>query len=350
MAGKVPEKIAMGVNMQVSALISEEDQQLVHALQVSPRISWTRLAPILGVDAGTLARRWQRIADAGIARVIAHNSMPLSNDNVLTHVQLACALKKAPIIAETLARDTNVFTVHLSSGDYPVTLIVASSNLEHFTTYLTERIGTVPGVRSARTHPQTALHIDGSSWELDALSKQQRALIAATRAKSAPPTTSSSPDLDYRIYDILLADGRTSYADIARRLELSLSTARRRVDSLISTRKLSLRCDVARHPFGWPVAAYLFGSFPNTLSSYVPHLRREIPEIRVLASSASANSQHFYLWLRNLTDLPLVEQRIMNTVPGLVFGERYVLLRTVKQVGHIQDTLGRTTEIIPTKL
>lgn len=336
--------------MQNLVTVSEEDQQLVHALQVSPRIPWTRLAPILGSDAGTLARRWERIADAGIARVTAHTAVPLSNDNVLTHVQLSCVLGEAPAIAETLARDANVFTVHLSSGDYPVSIIVASRNLEHFTTYLTERIGTMPGVTSARTHPQTALHIDGSSWELDALSMQQRARIAATRAKSAPPTASSPSDLDSEIYHILLANGRTPYADIARRLSMSLSTARRRVDSLIETRKLSLRCDVARHILGWPVAAYLFGSFPEALGAHVPHLRREIPEIRVLTSSAGANTLHFYLWLRNLTDLPLVEQRIMRAVPGLAFGERYVLLRTVKQIGHIQDTIGRTKKIIPTEL
>ncbi|MFE5097537.1 AsnC family protein [Streptomyces sp. NPDC056638] len=43
------------------------DLALVNALQLRPRASWTELAPPLGVTAGTLARRWERLTGEGLA-------------------------------------------------------------------------------------------------------------------------------------------------------------------------------------------------------------------------------------------------------------------------------------------
>ena len=336
--------------MQDSATISETDLELIHALQLSPRVTWNRLSPILGTDPVTLARRWQRLSGLGIARITAHSSAPLSNDNVVAHVQIACLLGDATPLAELLARDRNVFTLHLSSGTFQIVMILASRNLEHLTQYLTERIGRLPGVSAVRTHIQTSLLIDGSSWELRALSHGQRSRIVSLPSLGSERRASPPQGLDAKVFEILMADGRTSYANIARELDLSLSTARRRVDQLLATKSITLRCDVARHALGWPVAAYLHARLQGPIEPFVARLRRDVPEIRVFTTSASADALHLYLWLRNITDLPRVESDITAIVPDMVFGARSIMLRTVKQVGHLQDSMGRSTEIIPTRV
>ncbi|WP_179014408.1 AsnC family transcriptional regulator [Paenarthrobacter ureafaciens] len=45
----------------------ERDLRLLHALQVRPRAPWTALAPVVGADAVTLARRWNVLQDRGLA-------------------------------------------------------------------------------------------------------------------------------------------------------------------------------------------------------------------------------------------------------------------------------------------
>ena len=52
--------------------ISEEDLQLINALQIAPRISWSDAAGILGVHATTLAARWERLKASGAAWSTAH--------------------------------------------------------------------------------------------------------------------------------------------------------------------------------------------------------------------------------------------------------------------------------------
>lgn len=336
--------------MQDSVTVSELDLELLHALQLAPRAPWNRLAPIMGADPVTLARRWQKLSELGIARVTAHSSVPLSNDNVMAHVQIACSLGDAAPLAESLARDPNVFTVHLSSGSFPILLILAARNLDHLTEYLTQRIGHLPGVASVNTHIQTALLIEGSSWELRALSPQKRAEIKAIGQQDSEHRASFPQNIDAQISEMLVSDGRASYADIASALGISLSTARRRVSRLLASKSITLRCDVARHALGWPVAAYLHASFPGLIEPYVALLRRDVPEVRVFSTSASADALHMYLWLHNITDLPKVESRLTAIMPGLVIGERSIMLRTVKQTGHLQDSMGRSTEIIQTSI
>ncbi|MGW0999031.1 AsnC family protein [Streptomyces sp. NPDC002523] len=57
--------------LRETVTVSELDLALVNALQLRPRASWTELAPPLGVTAGTLARRWERLTGEGLAWVSA---------------------------------------------------------------------------------------------------------------------------------------------------------------------------------------------------------------------------------------------------------------------------------------
>ncbi len=58
------------------AYTSSEDLTvaLLAALQIHPRGSWTEIAPVLGVDASTLSRRWQHLQDEGLAWVTCQPS------------------------------------------------------------------------------------------------------------------------------------------------------------------------------------------------------------------------------------------------------------------------------------
>jgi DNA-binding Lrp family transcriptional regulator len=336
--------------MQDFATVSESDLEIIHALQLAPRASWERLSSVLGADPVTLRRHWQRLTDEGLARITAHSSVPLSNDNVITRVQISCPLMDATQIAETVALDANVFTVHLSSGSHPVVLMVAARNLEHLATYLTERLGHIPGVASIRSHILTSLLMDSSSWNLRVLSNRARAELIAERPQASTRTAFFPTELDAQISEILVMDGRASYADIARKLGVSPSTARRRTEELLATRSITLRCDIARHLLGWTVTAYVHARFQSSPEPYLVRLRREVPEIRLLTTSASTDALHFHLWLRNITDLPVVERKLLSILPEMVIGGRSIMLRTVKQAGHILDTSGRSMKIIPTAM
>src|ERR1700742_171671 len=53
----------------IQSSVDETDVLLLDALHANPRISFERLRPVLGIAPGTVARRWQRLADSGRAWV-----------------------------------------------------------------------------------------------------------------------------------------------------------------------------------------------------------------------------------------------------------------------------------------
>jgi DNA-binding Lrp family transcriptional regulator len=334
--------------MQQALTIDELDLQLVNALQLAPRASWQSIGEALHVDPVTVNRRWRRLVEAGAARVTAHQSQWLNQECCMAHVELACMLGEAANVARTLAEDPNVFTVHLAAGDYNVLLTLAARDVADLSVYLTERVGKLKGVTSARTHIQTSLLIDGSSWEVGALDGRQRAALTTGAARGWRRTPYVPQPIDDEIYRVLAVDGRMTHTELATRLGVSISTARRRLDSLIASRRLVLRCDIARSFMGWSVAAYLHATCHRDIRPLVPQLRDELPELRVFATIASARNLHLFVWLRRVHELENFESRLNARVPDLVVGQRTVLLRTVKQVGHLQDELGRAVRVIPT--
>ncbi|KAF2777014.1 hypothetical protein STPH1_1673 [Streptomyces sp. OM5714] len=52
--------------------LEAEASALVDALQLQPRASWTDLGRVLGVNASTVARRWERLSSSGLAWMAAY--------------------------------------------------------------------------------------------------------------------------------------------------------------------------------------------------------------------------------------------------------------------------------------
>lgn len=330
--------------------VDDLDRKIIHALQIAPRATWTALASTLSVDPATLSRRWRRITEAGIARVTANASASLIREGVLSHVLLSCSLKDAAGLADALSEDLNVMSIHLSSGSFPIILNVAARDLDDLTRYLTERLGQFSQVTALRTHIQTALLLDGSSWELRALSAEQRSKVVAMRPVPSGGPSGVPSGVDAMIFERLMGNGRETNAELARALGLSIDTIRRRIDALILSQSITLRCDVAQQAIGLPVGAYLDARYAGDVEPVVTLLRQEVAEIRIMTMSASSHALHFHLWLPSVTDLPRVERQIIEVLPGLVFGARSIVLRTVKQVGYVRDATGRNLRVVPIRV
>ena len=52
-------------------MYEELDRRLVNVLQIDPRASWAKVGKVLGVSPTTVAHRWQRLVDDGIAWITA---------------------------------------------------------------------------------------------------------------------------------------------------------------------------------------------------------------------------------------------------------------------------------------
>ncbi|WP_245790656.1 Lrp/AsnC family transcriptional regulator [Streptomyces monashensis] len=329
------------------------DQALVHALQIAPRASWARIGTALGLDAVTVARRWQRLAEAGAAWISCHPAPALaeSGQGCLAFVEVDCAPGRLPQVARVLAAVPHVVALSQVSGDRDLLLNVMARDLASLTRWTTGDLAALEGVRAVRTHLAGRVHTEASRWRLRALTREQVALLTADephRRTAAPafPLTA----LDQRLITALSVNGRATYRALAAQCDASPDTVRRHVQRLFAADLLHARCEVARPLSEWPVAVTLWGQVPAARLDEVAQRVTGMREVRLCAAVISRHNLHLVAWVRSLADAQRFEARLAERAPDLTVTDRTVALWPMKLSGHLLDEDGYRTGATPLAL
>jgi DNA-binding Lrp family transcriptional regulator len=334
-----------------AAELDELDRGVVHALQIHPRAPWTLVGDVLGVNPVTVARRWQRLEEAGLAWVTAYPRLSDSRIVVTGIVEVDTEPGVAEDVARALAAEHAVANVKITAGGRDVVTAVQTRDLDELA-HLTSRLfQQTPGVRATRTHVSTGVPTEGSRWRLRSLDAAQCARIEASHASDIPPDTgtgNSAPwdSLDAQILELLSSDGRMSIRALATATGVGLTTVRRRLQSLLASR-VSLRCDLARPLSGWPLSAVYFASVPAQYLEETSRVLSGVREVRSCAITAGPHNLVIDVWLRALADVHTFEAHLSRRLPRLVIDDRSVVLRTVKHMGRLLDRDGRCVGVVP---
>ena len=91
------------------------DRQIVHALRLDGRASFSRIAAVLGVSDQTVARRYRVLRQAGTVRVVGSLSAERLGLTTWT-IRLQCAPGSSEAIATALAKRNDTSWVRIASG------------------------------------------------------------------------------------------------------------------------------------------------------------------------------------------------------------------------------------------
>ncbi|QTG81777.1 Lrp/AsnC family transcriptional regulator [Arthrobacter crystallopoietes] len=328
--------------------MTERDLELVSALQVAPRASWEDLSRVLGVHPTTLARRWARLVEAGLARVSIAPGPELLRMMDVAFVELTCQNDRVQEVAETLIPDERLMSIQFIAGSAHLLLTVAAAG-RSLSSFLLTTIGSLDGVLHYAVRTVTSQIIDASLWHFRALpaSKIRRLSQLHQEAGKAGEGTPAVMDAPNRaLMRALGIDGRTSLRELAATAGISALAAARRVSRLIGGKYVSVRCDVARRGSGRSYSAILWGSmrpdrFPST------DILDRVPALRVMTSVTGTNNIHIVVWLNNPMDLLDVEQQLLDAIGGLTIEDRRIVLRTFKFNGAKLNEDGTIAQIIP---
>jgi DNA-binding Lrp family transcriptional regulator len=328
--------------MQQSVALDEEDLVLVEALQRDPRAPWTAVAEVVGTNAVTASRRWERLRATGAAWVTGGPGPGSHHAQLLAYVDVTCLPSEKTRVAQELAGDPHALSVDITAGGRDLLLTVAAVDLVTLGRYLLERLDRVPGVTGTRARIATRLYAEGSTWRLGVLPS------SGTAGSSLPVTRPAVLDeVDRELMSALGIDGRASYAALAQVAGISQPTARRRVDRLISSGAVLLRTDVAAPLAGLPVMVVLSADAPAArLDDAAARLGR-LRQVRLSATLAGTPSLLVIAWLASLEEVHRFEQDLVHRVPEVEVVDRLVVLRSVKRMGHLLDVEGRTTDTVP---
>ncbi|MGY0057528.1 Lrp/AsnC family transcriptional regulator [Streptomyces sp. LZ34] len=340
----------MDVQDSAGVELDELDRAVVHALQIHPRAPWTLVGEVVGVNPVTAARRWHRLEESGLAWVTAYPRLSNSRMWVTAVVEVDTEPGVAEEVALALSADPAVPNIKLTAGGRDLVASVQARTLDQLSRITTALFQKTPGVRATRTHVSTGLPTEGSRWRLRSLDAAQSARVEAAAVASAgppPPVGETRWDaLDAHLLELLSVDGRRSLRDLSVATGTSLTTVRRRLQSLLASR-LSLRCDLARPLSGWPLSAVYFASVPGQYLEETSRVLSNVREVRSCAITAGPHNLVVDVWLRALGDVHTFEAHLSRHLPRLVITDRSVVLRTIKHMGRMLDDDGRCRDVVP---
>lgn len=325
------------------------DFELVNALQHSPRVSWTKLAGILGTDASTLARRWARLVDEGLAwsscyPIEFRANRPQSPD-VFALVEVDCKAGHRDSVIEALSALPDVRGIETASGSRDLQLTVARSSAAALDGYTASSIASIPGVRATRTHFVRRFFKEGSQWRLDVLRQHQANALIQDRAlgDDLVPAT----DFAFDVMESLGADVRKPAATIARELGRSLSSTASMINRLMRSRSVLTRVDFAHDIVGFEAAAFIWYEVPPVDVATVGQAISLAPQVRLCCSFIDRVNLGVMVWLRTFDELDEFELRVARAYPQAVVSDRWVIPRFAKRAGHLLDSDRRRSGYVP---
>jgi len=317
------------------------DRQLVHALKADPRAPFSRIADVLDVSEQTIARRYRRLRDDGVVRVVgAVDPQRMGLADWL--VRVGCRPGAAGRLADALARRDDVSWVMLSSGGSEVACLIRARSQRQRDDLMLQRLPATSQVLSMTAHAILHRFVAGGPEDWAAFGDPLTATqSAALRPRPVPPPgepAALQPD-DEPILAALARDGRTSYAALAAETGWTEGRVTRRVDALHASGVLYFDVDLATQLMGFESAATLWLTVePSRLATVGDQLARheEVPFAAAVTGSANLVTS---VLCRDSEDL----YEYVTTKVGAVAGVRQVeispVLRRVKQAGTLMDGL-----------
>jgi DNA-binding Lrp family transcriptional regulator len=319
------------------------DRRLVHALLHDARLPFRRIADVLDSSEQTIARRYRRLREAGVVRVVALRDPRRYRENVFVRIRTKPGA--AAPIGDSLAGRDDVSWVMLATGGTEVTCAMRSDDPRARDALILERlpkVGQVTDVFSA-----TLLHVfgDGPSADWHALddpldADESEALRARRQRPGELAAGADEPVLAPEDEDLLrhlAIDGRMSFAALAAAVGRSEASVARRVGALLDRGTLFARTEIAAALLGFHTIATLWLTVaPSSLERVGAEIAAH-PEVEFSGAVSGSANLVVSVICRDNPDLYRYLTRRLGSIDAIRESEIVVAVRRLKQAGTIMD-------------
>jgi DNA-binding Lrp family transcriptional regulator len=317
----------------VSITLDGLDRRIIQALYVDPRAPFSRLAQVLGPSEQTIARRYRRLFDERLVRVVGQlDSQRLGQSDWV--VRIRCAPGSATAVATELAQRADTAWVQLTSGGTEIVSTIHAHDHTERTPLLLSQLSVGRQVVALDAYCLLHLFTTGSSpppvasglstEEIDQLRPASPATPSADR-----PTTILQ-DGDWPLVQALAEDGRAPFRQLALRTNWHESTVRRRVEELTASGVLFFDLDFAVDAAGLNSRALLWMSVVPARLAQVGQALAERPEMFFVAATTGSTNLLASLACRDDRSLYDYLSGELATVEGLTHIEVAPVMHSVK--------------------
>ncbi|MEQ4565650.1 Lrp/AsnC family transcriptional regulator [Paenarthrobacter sp. CAP02] len=319
--------------------LDERDLRLLHALQIRPRAPWAALAPVVGADAVTLARRWSALEDAGLAWITAYRGPGARYTGAI--IEIDCAPASIASATADLADDDEVLSIDQTAGGRDLVLTCLCQSDADLGRFVLDRLPSIAGVTTTRTHRGIRLLADAQQWRLRSLQEREITRLELGLPQPTAAQRGVPSEVENNVAAILRDDGRASVAHIAKSAGISPVRAKNALLALLAEKRLIVRLEVARAYAPWPVSVWYFLRVPVTQVEAVAGRLVGLQEVRFVATTAGLYSILMMVWLRRIEDMTVLERQLGERLPFAEIMDRSIVLRTPKHMGKRLTTDGR---------
>lgn len=335
--------IELNVGVAVSfELISENDLELIDALQINPRASWKDIGEVIGVSAATAARRWAALCEEGLAWSNSTAGPELSRGFIL---EMACPPGTTDQVVKDLVAIPDVMTVGHLTGEYNVYAITVASSARAMTNFQLSVVNHLPLLR-VRTHVYHHAYGGSRRWRLRVLNETQASQLTEVSTPPSPWTPVSNADR--KLYVALGEDARRPLSELAEELGNTPQAIGRALRRAQRRGTIDFRVDVARPYAGWHLGAFLWITTALEDVHGASVRLGQFPETRFCSSlSGTARSILLLVSLHAPEDVDGLIRRIEADEPTMRIVDCQFALRLEKVDGRVLNEEGRAVGCVP---
>ena len=221
------------------------DLMLLREMALDATQTTTDLAKKLGRSRSTVQNRLQELLDRKIIRIVpVHNPVAAGNKMVVL-IGLKVLPNQVRVVADEVASLPEVHNVIIFAGRYDIVMGAVFSDTDKLSDFLMNRLGTIQGVTAIETMVTL---------------KMVKASFTFMTADELPTADISIPGmdaLDLMIIRELQSDPQQPQADIAKKVEASETTVRRRLKRLLDERIIRIVAIADPRALGYNVRAMI---------------------------------------------------------------------------------------------
>jgi DNA-binding Lrp family transcriptional regulator len=315
--------------------IDRLDRQLLHALRIDGRVSFRRVAEVLGSSEQTIARRYRRLREGGVCRV--HVLPAGAGPGLEWFVRLGMRPGSADRFAEALAQRADVSWVTINSGGAEIVCLSRPASLQQRDTLLLDRLPRTNHVTSIVAHA-ILRSFTGTLYERwsaygDELDQDQQDALLPERPD--PDAGARLEPGDRELVTALREDGRASYAQLAAATGWSPSRVTRRLEALLHSGALFVDVDLALDLLGFPTVANVWMTVaPSDLDDVGWHVAGLAATAYSAAVSGPSNLFASVV-CRDTSELYAYLSQEIGAIAAVRATELSPVIRRVKQSGSI---------------
>jgi DNA-binding Lrp family transcriptional regulator len=307
------------------------DRQILAALTVHGRASWTDIAQVIGTSTTTVARRAQQLVGDGVVRIALVPHLEHRGPVDVFMVRLTCSPGSQLRVAGRLAQFPEIRFVAVVTGTHDIVFeLVAPKNRDLYT-ILIDDVQRISGALHSQADLVLHTYKISYDWSLQALG-----IEAPTGSLAAPPTphtcgASHLDDLDKEILGVMQEDGRASFQSVAKRLGVSESTVRRRFESITERGCATIATLIPAGVLGYEAEVLFWLSVTPSELDAVAEALTEHRGVRHISATLGNASLLCEVIMPTTADLHHFTSRTLAGISGIQSWTASVQLLTVKR-------------------